>query len=736
MKLLAKSNPPEGLKEHTDAVCYRVNQIHHSGLVNLPKRDWTILKKAAFYHDLGKADPSFQALLQGGGRVKVPHNYLSLAFLPEAEAKDTGSIRRFRSLLPLLIAFHHWRDIPDRATLKEAYDDLRKNVSLLKREICQDLQLLDKSRWIALVEKSIRPLKERLGNDFPLDLTKADERRFVILLGLLMRADHSASAHVCAECPSIDKRNKTYEYLQIKTGKSPARLWQTSVLKCIEGKSAVVIASTGMGKTELALLWADHSKLLYTLPMRTSTNAMFQRLSEIFGKEHVGLLHSNALIQILESANETDDAYHHYNTARQLGHNVIVSTADQIFASTLRYPGYEKIFATLSYSKVVVDELQAYSPSTMAIIVKGLKMVEELGGKFLVITATFPSFLKRYLSDYEIIKKTPNLSKHNVKIIGQDLLQIDFKEIRDFLSAGRSVLIVLNTVKRAQEFYQRLKEQHLNPLLLHSRFIRRDRREKERRILGGDVQLLVATQVVEVSLDIDYDVLLTDLAPVDVLIQRMGRVQRRHKTDGNFAPDHPNVLVFVSPRLDDITAKGRIYDRDITELTLKRLKEGVLSEEDKISLVEEIYSEESLKHGNYLKKFREAYDVVGYVSMSRREAQEIFREVSSLEVLPEEALDWEVGDGWVQRKLNLDPTSLLKEILLEAHPNDRIEKILYIQLLQEFSVPIPTYWLKRRPQFLGEILPIPTYLSHFPVVPLDYDNDLGAKGTLEGEVFL
>ena len=67
-----------------------------------------------------------------------------------------------------------------------------------------------------------------------------------------------------------------------------------------------------------------------------------------------------------------------------------ICTLDQIFDFVYRYKGFELKLATLSYSKVVLDEIQMYSPDLLAYVIKGLKYITNLGGKFAILTATFP----------------------------------------------------------------------------------------------------------------------------------------------------------------------------------------------------------------------------------------------------------------------------------------------------------------------------------------------------------
>lgn len=110
--------------------------------------------------------------------------------------------------------------------------------------------------------------------------------------------------------------------------------------------------------------------------------------------------------------------------------------------------------------------------------------------------------------------------------------------------SNQSVLVCCNTVRRAQTAYAALKndleKNGIEVILLHGRFNARDRLEKEKTVNAATGSrsaerrpvVLVATQVVEVILDIDLDVIYTDPAPLEALIQRFGRVNRRHLKRG------------------------------------------------------------------------------------------------------------------------------------------------------------------------------------------------------------
>ncbi|MCS7154025.1 MAG: CRISPR-associated helicase Cas3', partial [Bacteroidia bacterium] len=243
------------------------------------------------------------------------------------------------------------------------------------------------------------------------------------------------------------------------------------------------------------------------------------------------------------------------------------------------------------------------------------------------------------------------------------------------------ILIVLNTVTQALQVYDVLKDR-LNGkaeiCLLHSLFTYNDRNKKEMDLkkawgLGSETsergpdrdnpQIVVATQVVEAALDIDADFLLTELAPADALVQRMGRVARRFRADdkGVKPPERPNVFIWARQQNSKsklASGEGRVYDRELLELTLNRLIEGAkdsseilvgcqenpeafcLSEKRKKEWVGKVYEDlERLgKESAYLQDFYRTLEAVraGFVAEHREEAQRVFRQLASVPAISED----------------------------------------------------------------------------------------------------
>ena len=210
-------------------------------------------------------------------------------------------------------------------------------------------------------------------------------------------------------------------------------------------------------------------------------------------------------------------------------------TPFQLLKAFFGLRGFEMQFAEMAGGLFIFDEIHAYDPHTTALI---LTMVEKLrqdyGSQFCIMTATMPKFLKKMfisaigeVAEVEMSsEKRDQFTRHRVHLFDGGIIDT-IPEIVERLETGQRILVVCNTVKQAQTVFEQLQPIAINPQLLHSRFILRDREEIERKLIDAD--LLVGTQAVEVSLDIDFDVLFTEPAPIDALIQRFGRVNRRRE---------------------------------------------------------------------------------------------------------------------------------------------------------------------------------------------------------------
>jgi len=315
-------------------------------------------------------------------------------------------------------------------------------------------------------------------------------------------------------------------------------------------------------------------------------------------------------------------------------------------------------------------------------MVQGLEVLAQNGGKFLVMTATFPEFLRERFENMGVEFKTFNTQEkpyHHVQVIDDSIDNYVEKMIE--LSQKAKVLVVVNTVRKAIE----LKKKFEDAKLLHSRFILQHRKEKEKEIKtffdSQEKGLWITTQLAEVSLDLDADYLFTELSTADSLIQRMGRCNRK----GQKPTDEPNVFVFTK----DCSGVGPVYYKHLHESTLKNLKDGLWDWDFKWKLVEKVYSKSALYGTKYWERFKKAESYIknlweGADSLirSKSEAQDLFRDINAVQVIPEKfkkdvekpLQEWERAKGDFVRRAKLLSDILEYSFSLPAWSIRELEK--------------------------------------------------------------
>ncbi len=628
---IEKQNRGESLAEHTWAVLGRTAELVRlrPALPNQVGMDtlWSELFWAAFLHDWGKIAMGFQVALRGGARWPHRHEVLSLAFvdwlggsMDERRATWLATVicthhkdsEELKSLYPLglnpeddpLVELH--RDLPQQAVadlwrwlqIAHTWVDalgLTNEVAVPALPHADDAMSLVMESGIQAMSKWLRR-SHRLVKDLTWEEGASLRIGSLLLRGYLVQADHAASAHAPffgglqldrnGILRSMDVCDQALYEHQRKAGQADG--------------SALLIAPTGSGKTEAALLWAARQvdsrgiipRLFYTLPYQASMNAMYDRLQRFVG-DRVGLLHGRSTLAIyrrLMDQNYTPDeanrlAKQMHNTASLNVLPVRVFSPYQMLKAAYQLKGYEAILADYAQGAFIFDEIHAYEPGRLAMILETMRYLrQKLGATFFVMSATLPAPVRQHLQEVldaptEITASSDMFracTRHRVELLDGEILDESGVSaiVRAYLD-GHQVLVTCNTVSRAQQMYDtlrsRLPQETLSDVvLIHGRFNGRDRVRKECGILqkaglGNSARqplIVVSTQVVEVSLNIDLDTLFSDPAPLEALVQRFGRVNRKRRVD--LAAVH----VFVEP------ADGQgIYDPAHIEATLQTLRD-------------------------------------------------------------------------------------------------------------------------------------------------------------------
>lgn len=439
-----------------------------------------------------------------------------------------------------------------------------------------------------------------------------------------------------------------------------ARPLQKVVEQLLEGVADtpalfLVEAPMGEGKTEAALyahlrLQAanGHRGMYIALPTQATGNLMFERAKAFLGRYGK----SRRLdLQLLHGASELVEAYQKIlvrpnlpdqgeegveaqvwfsHRKRGLLSEYAVGTVDQALLSILPTKHQFVRLWGLGNRVVVLDEVHAYDTYTSGLIESLVRWLRALDSSVVLMSATLPkakreSLLRAFgaqsipekpypritrvlagdpvpIAETFAVREQPTITLRATPLEIEDLAQRVLEQAR----SGGCVACIVNTVQRAQDLYQLLAN---NPdgvevCLFHARYPLEERLEREQAVLAKFGKegvrprkaILVATQVVEQSLDLDFDVMFTDLAPVDLVLQRAGRLHRHARSAGE-RHRHVEPVLWVAgleaEGVPDFGSAERIYERYVLLRSWLALQSRTHIDlpGDIDRLVQEVYSE-------------------------------------------------------------------------------------------------------------------------------------------------
>lgn len=414
----------------------------------------------------------------------------------------------------------------------------------------------------------------------------------------------------------------------------------------------ILEAPMGIGKTEAALsaaeiLAAKNEKtgLFFGLPTQATANGIFERvvkwaeLQSCDAFHSINLAHGSAELQpefvkMQKSIPRVDDdgdsglTVHSFfkGNKQSLLADFVVGTVDRLLMSALKKKHAMLLHLGLSQKVVVIDECHAYDAYMNRYLDRALTWLREYQVPVILLSATLPAKRRG-----ELVNAYFNLTDENIKLPeaayprltytdGGEIkaiplpLDIPSKTVRitraeddavkalleRAVNAGACVGIICNTVSRAQHFAELARNiDKSNVILYHAQFIfsdRVDREEELKNAVGKNSEfsarrgtVVVGTQVLEQSLDIDFDLLITDLCPMDLLLQRIGRLQRHKRTDRPRGYENAECVVLGTDEL--LSASEKMYTRWLLLRTRELLPAEIVVPRDIDELVCAVYSE-------------------------------------------------------------------------------------------------------------------------------------------------
>jgi len=505
--------------------------------------DVIVARFGAILHDIGKTAPIFQERLSPDyihteNEDPYRHEISSLFFISLFD-------KSIHSYLIEMIISHHKSIVNDRR--ERGLLDLVDNYGI---DGVFELHSKDFESWMPIaldilncfgIETRPISLEEAKNNLIEVyEYTKTNcvnTYDYSVWRGVLMGGDHFASALLKGTEEFLKPTFKIPDLSFYHSRKNI--LYPLSLKKCdSKRKHTIVTAGTGSGKTDFVLRRCK-GRVFYTLPFTASINAMYERILKETEKDNefidVRVLHSASKLQEKRGIRELKLIQSHF------GSSIKVLTPHQLASIAFGTNGYESVLLDLKGCDVILDEIHTYSDNIQGIVLKIIEMLKSIDCRIHIGTATLPTALYKKIleilgeDDVYQVKLTENeMNSFDRHIIHKHTAFDDemHNVIRKAITKDEKVLIVRNRVAHAQQTWgvMRAMFPEIPILLLHSRFKRGKRNEIEAELLKlnkiNKPCIVISTQVVEVSLDISFDVMITDCAPIDSLIQRFGRINR------------------------------------------------------------------------------------------------------------------------------------------------------------------------------------------------------------------
>lgn len=414
----------------------------------------------------------------------------------------------------------------------------------------------------------------------------------------------------------------------------------------------IIEAQMGTGKTEAAMAAAEimsnksgSGGVFIGLPTQATTNGMFKRAADWTNKISKDGEHSIRLVHGMAELNEDYKSYfrgtarteddsedkklyvHGWFTGKKQAMlaDFVVGTVDTALMAALSQKHVMLRHIGLCGKTVIIDECHAYDSYMNRYLCRVLRWLGAYHIPVILLSATLPKekkldMVRAYsgerklilpdVSGYPLVTK---VSEGRVDIIPIEEKAADTEvvirkinedslidDIKEKTSGGGCVGIIVNTVKRAQALSQELKRNFPQNRIIvyHAQFLAEDRIKREKwlsSVIGKqsekadrDNTIVVGTQVLEQSLDIDFDYLITDLCPMDLLLQRIGRLHRHHRPRP-VQLERPICSILNTDTLEKGAAA--VYGEWLLERTNEYLPEIVHLPMDIPKLVNQVYNE-------------------------------------------------------------------------------------------------------------------------------------------------
>lgn len=742
-QIIAKSEPNEyPLNNHLLDVASCTKEIlnNNGASDKIQKAGWV----AGVIHDIGKSNPDWQQKAKNDSSLP-PHSdlsaYLSTSLIYSDLEVDLDNIHK--NALILAVLHHHtpWTEnnmkVENRnrqkKTVTGAIENL-KHIGVLKQDTSHkiDFNKLFDDIDLRDMKRKLEHIRQKLTED-----SETMEIAFSIYTAL-RQADWHESSKLSSNNPSPIPRKINIS--NIDNSFDELRPFQKQIKKNSQSRSIMGLAGCGEGKTYSAILWAKEQRerenidrLVFAMPTQVTTNNLYKKVCDFSDPEDTSIYHSSADIFKSEDGSENQETKEeqreeipsediNVNQAELYQAPFNITTIDHVLNTMASNFDKSPIaYDNLRNSGIVFDEIHAYDEKMVGNILGCIQKCEELNIPYYVMSATIPDRIQteinpdtRIVSSGSLKSSEDERSPFTVNVRDRELTTTEVRQ--ELGSNTNKLMVVKNTVREAQELAKNLRKQIDAEIYYYSsEFAQIHRKKKEKEIMkafqaGAEPEkprILVCTQVCEISLDLSADKLLTDIAPIDSILQRAGRTHREGTetiTDHCPCKDCENKSIgfqYQTMVYDTTEQKDHIYpyaeDDQSDDFKLLEETADVLREFGEYTFSKSLKATtEAYRNYDFDLSSKETFDnyacsPIRYFKNNSIEFRDILN--TKVEILvseykingtissPETLLSYQFG---VTKPINL---------------NKKDNRSAVIQFIETYSVPIPRYWINSK-QFL------------------------------------
>ncbi len=550
-----------------------------------------------YFHDAIKSTQKFQLYLRGESKEKIEHAFPSalIALIYILQTKKNYSIEKQLSIL-LSIAWHHtgfknldnllWNEKVQIST--RYYNEVKKFYQKLKIPLPHmNKELLENFYYTYLSRNGINsPYSYMLSNSFDSFKVFFQTRYYLSSLVASDRIDamtYNLQEHLNLLVPELNKKqvigwiNQINDFVKASEH-NQINQWRTNILKDVlkttserweqlkREKILTLSIPTGGGKTLTSFRTALElikrglgKRIIYVLPFINIGNQTYNFFTRILNVPNKMIMLDNYLsIGNIDTSFEELDVAKMLEISRYWHAPIVITTSVHIWdilfgrknsdianyhllkdaiviwdeVQSIKYEFWEDMEQTIKFLSDNLNTFSIVMSATQPLQIQSLTISEEI-----------PEFVNRYKVQYVSEQIVDDNTENNTILPKINNLM---KLVQDLINQNKTVAIITNTVKQSKELFRTLKENlHVPVLLLNTKFIPKHREKILSQVVNNiDKNLpfvLVSTQVIEAGVDLDFDVVIRYLAPIDSLIQSAGRTNRNGKRNGLFIIyDNPN----------------------------------------------------------------------------------------------------------------------------------------------------------------------------------------------------